>query len=56
MGTTPHLRLDVAVLDRNIAAMAGLAVPIAIGTTLDRSIAAVRKIRVQAGVLFNQVK
>ena len=25
MGTTPHLRLDVAVLDRNIAAMAGLA-------------------------------
>jgi D-serine deaminase-like pyridoxal phosphate-dependent protein len=25
VGTTPHLRLDVAVLDRNIAAMAGLA-------------------------------
>ena len=25
MGTTPHLRLDLAVLDRNIAAMAALA-------------------------------
>ena len=31
MGSTPHLRLDVAILDRNIAAMAGLCATVHLG-------------------------